>query len=433
MAPSSKSKSGHQYSNFYRMAFSVARLPSKLIFSLLIVAVLYILLVVGSRLTYLQESYLEENFGVKHDKGWKRNSTSSTVMNMRHNYTIISGMNNSSDPKSKEKRRNEHLRDRLPAFIVAGTQKGGTLAIYTYLSQHPQILPSNVREPHFFDRVWGRKIMINMRQKLGEGAEHMIYSKFWNVTDLVSNHNLLAFEKTPYYMFDPKVPARIHQIVPHAKIILLLREPVDRLISAFNMNFQKYPRSIVKYEKEHGIHVTIDVCLKIDIEHLTKARIIHDESFWDASTTEVERRQRWNYYFSIWEEDMSVPKFCDNEIGRGLYSLQIQTWISVLGLQEFKQKVFIMRSEQLRPDPVTDIINMNPITDFIGIPGMNITNDIDVRHGHVANVKQPIKEDTKIMLRKLFEPFNKDLQSLLGNEWETPWPMKNEKISMPTV
>lgn len=107
----------------------------------------------------------------------------------------------------------------LPAVILAGTMRGGTTSLFEYLAQHPQIVPSRRKEVHFFDLEHGR----------GAGWYRW---QFRRQRDL----RLPRFESTPYYMFEPRAPARMRAVVPDARVVFLLRDPVDRAFSNYRKN-----------------------------------------------------------------------------------------------------------------------------------------------------------------------------------------------------
>lgn len=124
---------------------------------------------------------------------------------------------------------------RVPNFIILGAQKAGTQALRTYLSQHPLVyINSRVIEPHFFD--WG----FIKTKSYGQNLED--YIKLLNGK---KNHDCrlkgcIAGESTPSYLFTTKrVPARIKQVSPWAKFIVVLRDPVKRAFSACNMLREK--------------------------------------------------------------------------------------------------------------------------------------------------------------------------------------------------
>ena len=106
----------------------------------------------------------------------------------------------------------------LPNLIVIGTQKGGTTSMHYYLNQHPQIAMSRVKELNFFiqERAWEK------------GLEWYM-SHFSSVADI---HGESSPNYTAYPIFK-RVPERIASVVPDAKLIYILRDPVERMISEY--------------------------------------------------------------------------------------------------------------------------------------------------------------------------------------------------------
>ncbi len=122
---------------------------------------------------------------------------------------------------------------RMPNFLIIGAAKAGTTALYYYLKQHPQIFMSPVKEPNFF-ALEGQKP--NFR---GPGDGEAI-NRF-SITDIEAYQalfegaeNALAVgEASPLYLYSPDAPKRIRRHIPNAKLIAILRNPVDRAYSAF--------------------------------------------------------------------------------------------------------------------------------------------------------------------------------------------------------
>jgi len=107
---------------------------------------------------------------------------------------------------------------KLPDFIIIGAMKGGTSSLFHYLSQHPDVEVSREQETHYFAKNYHR------------GLNY--YRSFFPL----SKSNKITGESSPYYLFHPSVPERIKKDVPNAKIIVLLRNPVDRAVSHYQMH-----------------------------------------------------------------------------------------------------------------------------------------------------------------------------------------------------
>jgi len=104
----------------------------------------------------------------------------------------------------------------LPNFIVAGAPKAGTTSLYHYLKEHPQIFMPSVKEPNFF------------------GENNYCYSleDYKNLYSGVVNEKAIG-EASPIYFASKKAPYTIKKLIPECKIIIVLRNPVERLFSAF--------------------------------------------------------------------------------------------------------------------------------------------------------------------------------------------------------
>jgi hypothetical protein len=112
----------------------------------------------------------------------------------------------------------------LPDFIVIGVQKGGTTVLYRLLSGHPDVRPAALKEIHYFD------------DHFDEGAEW--YRRCFP-TKQEDGRRTITGEATPAYLFDPLVPKRMAEVVPEARLIALLRNPVDRAYSHYNQRVRR--------------------------------------------------------------------------------------------------------------------------------------------------------------------------------------------------
>lgn len=118
----------------------------------------------------------------------------------------------------------------LPDFVIVGAAKAGTTSLFALLAQHPQILASSKKEVHFFDNNYSR----------GESwyRSHFptMMEKVWQAR---LGYPVLSGEASPYYMFHPHAPRRMAEMIPDAKLIVLLRDPVERAYSHHAHNVRK--------------------------------------------------------------------------------------------------------------------------------------------------------------------------------------------------
>ena len=106
---------------------------------------------------------------------------------------------------------------KLPNFIILGAQKSGTTSLHHALDIHPEVFVSDPKEISFF----------NKDENYNRGIE--FYGSFFKKW----NNEKVAGESTPSYLWDERVPPRIKKVLPKAKFIILLRNPVDRAYSAY--------------------------------------------------------------------------------------------------------------------------------------------------------------------------------------------------------
>jgi hypothetical protein len=107
----------------------------------------------------------------------------------------------------------------LPDFIIIGAQKSGTSSLYAQLAAHPHVLGASWKEVHFFDNHFSR------------GASW--YRLHFPCIRQLEHQPSCTGEATPGYLFHPRAAERIAEVVPDAKLIALLRNPVDRAISNY--------------------------------------------------------------------------------------------------------------------------------------------------------------------------------------------------------
>jgi hypothetical protein len=118
----------------------------------------------------------------------------------------------------------------LPDFFVIGAPKAGTTALHAALDRHPQLYMSAVKEPKFF-LCDGRP-----QPGGGPGDAHSSREWIWQADEYEQLFDdappwSLRGESTPFYLADLAAHRRIRQAVPEARLIAILRDPVDRAYS----------------------------------------------------------------------------------------------------------------------------------------------------------------------------------------------------------
>lgn len=113
----------------------------------------------------------------------------------------------------------------LPNFLIVGAPKAGTTSLYDYLRPHPEIFMPALKEPRFFCYRGQDNLHRYPVRSLAE---------YEALFDPVTDEKAVG-EATPFYFEVEGTAARIHAVVPEARIVVALREPVERAYSTYLM------------------------------------------------------------------------------------------------------------------------------------------------------------------------------------------------------
>ncbi|MEM7200590.1 MAG: sulfotransferase domain-containing protein [Planctomycetota bacterium] len=253
----------------------------------------------------------------------------------------------------------------LPDFLVIGAAKAGTTSLFSYLSEHPNVAPVFRKEIYFFDMHWGRGARWYRSQF------PTVFAKHWARRN---GRPLLAGEATPCYMFHPHVPKRVLELVPKAKLIVLLRNPVDRAYSYYCMNARR------------------------GLERLSFEEAIDREE--ERLQGELARMEEDESYFSLKRHHCSY-------LARGLYADQLRHWMRWFPRQQF----LIMTNKELRDDRQGTLARAQ---EFLGLPVRDLPDT-----GRRNYIPYPeLASETRKRLVEHFAPHNQQLYDLLGRRYD---------------
>lgn len=176
----------------------------------------------------------------------------------------------------------------LPDFLVLGAQRCGTSSLYKYLGRHPQIAPSLRKEVGYFSASYGEDVSwylahfpVAIRRQLMQRV----------------GHQLLAFEATPDYLLHPLAPVRVKTLLPDAKFVVLLRDPVERAFSHY-LHMQRLgfeARTFEEAIESESETIAADLAqIHLDVGHNPKR--FHRYSYL-ARGRYVEQLERWMGHF----------------------------------------------------------------------------------------------------------------------------------------
>jgi len=251
----------------------------------------------------------------------------------------------------------------LPDFIVIGVVRGGTTSLYHYLSQHPCIARAAYDELGFFDTNY--ELGINWYRSLFPTKLYARYVR-WR------RKHFMTFDVTPFYIYNPDAAERIRDTLPHVKIIVVLRNPVDRAYSNYNLGVRN------KDEKR-----SFEEAIKFEVNK------IHEYGDLPKDKKYFEQIVAYSY------------------IARGFYAEQIAIWFKLFS----KDQIFIISSEDLE-EKEND--TLTTIFDFLELPKCKIN---DLAKMNKADYP-PMDPQTRSKLIDYFRPHNEKLYALLGRRFE---------------
>ncbi|MGB8647676.1 MAG: sulfotransferase domain-containing protein [Anaerolineae bacterium] len=246
-----------------------------------------------------------------------------------------------------------------PRFIIIGVQRGGTTSLYNYLSGHPAIRPASVKEVHFFDLHF-------------ENGPDWYRAQF--PEDAPGNRSAIAGEASPYYIYHPLAPRRIAALLPEVKLLVLLRNPIDRAYSQYN-------------------HV-----LRRGLELLSFEQALAGET--ERLAGETERIINQPGYQSVNHQRLSYRS-------RGLYADQLEAWFQLFPREQF----WIESSELLFQNPG---LVLSRALSFLGLPEWAPAEYLVFNEGRYP----PMEAATRAQLADYFAPHNRQLYQLLGRDFE---------------
>ena len=331
----------------------------------------------------------------------------------------------------------------VPNFIIAGAQKSGTTAIQKFLAEHPNIQVSTSKEPHFFDWYYPSskqkdEYLLKKNMSVMETTESQLlcslqetYFQDHFAANYTSGRSspLLYCEKTPSYLFLTDVPERIFKTLPWGvKIIVILRNPVDRAYSHFKMSIRTKGKSFEELIDEE-VACLNEVGLMNNApllsEYLKRAQ--NDEV---PSIARVDVNGRNDYArFTIQYDKMNDMEtkhwkhyrkmFTNNYLQRGMYTVQLLHWKKYFPINK---NMLVIRYENFEEQPS---VVFGQILDFLQLPRFIPAGGFETRHNTKTTIEQrtnkPISNTTRTYLNELFRPYNDLLADELGEEWRNAW------------
>lgn len=319
------------------------------------------------------------------------------------------------------------MEPKWPNFLILGAPKCGTRSMYTYLRQHPDIFMPEVKEPHFFafhneqltlpiDDINSPEYQAckDFYEDIASGAIKDIES-YTALFNGATNEKAIG-EASTTSLYHPPAPINIKRYVPNAKMIAILRDPVDRLFSA-------YMDAIRRGHEHRSLH-----------DALSQEPIDSDHIWWGTGGFSYIR-----------------PSFYSKQLKRYFDNFEREQ-IKVYLYEDFKKDPMVLIKDIFRFLEVDESFNpnMNEIENISGIPINGFFDSfIDFSHniydkakhiGFIKDIKELVwkgipnswKRDVTIARRnsRIIDHFKKDAKSS-NSDWETYYGGKFIKPKMP--
>jgi Sulfotransferase domain len=249
----------------------------------------------------------------------------------------------------------------LPDFLIIGADESGALHLYRSLCEHPAVCRSIADEVHFFD----------VRYTYGRRWYHAQFptQARRNAIERRIGMRTIAGEVSPYYLFHPFAPTRAADVVPEAKLVALLRDPVERAILRY--------RLMVQLGKEHR---SLEDALTADERRLAEGRSFEPHVY----------------------DDPNGPARHLTYLERGYYAEQLQRWYRCFD----SSRLLVLEARA-----VTAPQGVRRLLDFLGLPdGREVPA---IPFDSCPQVDGALREG----LARHFAPHNERLFHLLGEQW----------------
>jgi hypothetical protein len=230
----------------------------------------------------------------------------------------------------------------LPDFVVIGGKKCGTTYLYHLLTQHPLVETAAAKELRYFNRYFD------------EGVEW--YRQCFPVPRWEDGRRTITGEATPGYLSYPSAPERMAKVIPQARLIALLRNPVDRTFSDYQLAAREGWETRTF---EEAIHYA-------DLDDAPRKYL--------SKSIYVDQLLRWSKYFP-------------------------------------KEQMLVLKSEDLFEDPAE---TLKPVLSFLDLPEWRPKVwDLHYKRNR-GDYEGEMAPATRERLKEYFEPHNKRLYDYLG-------------------
>jgi hypothetical protein len=249
----------------------------------------------------------------------------------------------------------------LPDFLIIGAAKCGTTSLYDYVIQHPDIYPALRKETKFFD------VDYKMGITRYRSNFPLNFSKF--LIEKIQKKKFLTGEATPGYLHNYHSANRVHKELPNIKLIVILRNPIDRAFSDYQM----------RVRAKHENRTFLDV-------------IKYEENLL-ADGVDLLKHEKYFEYGAKFRPYLSWGRYFD----------ELEPWLKLFPKNNF----LFLKTQDLNDDPIT---TLNHLFEFLDLKPFKIKNLKRQNVGKYEKLDEKIRDH----LIHHFKNHNKKLEKFLG-------------------
>ncbi|MBI3910270.1 MAG: sulfotransferase domain-containing protein [Armatimonadetes bacterium] len=259
----------------------------------------------------------------------------------------------------------------LPDFLIIGAHRCGTTSLFSYLAAHPSVFPACTKEVHYFDNSFWKGL-------------HWYRARFPSVfyryyVERIRRRDFVTGEASPYYLLHPLAAQRAAATVPHAQLIAVLRNPIDRAYSHYQQKMRK------------GIEpLSFEEAIEREPERLRgeREKILQNDRYRSRNYAEYS-------YLTI-----------------GLYMNWLEEWMRFFP----KQQLLVLNSEGFYTNP-TRVLSL--VVEFLGLEDPPGWHPKEFARYHYYTYPK-MRADTRKRLSEYYAPHNQRLYEFVGTDfgWE---------------
>jgi len=286
----------------------------------------------------------------------------------------------------------------LPAVFLAGMPKCGTSDLWSSLTEHPLLIRGRSKEPHYWSRFFHDSSTLYYSRKLNSSA---VLQEGIEVSGQC-HHNSLTVDGSASTFWDSRkrgsemIPQIIHRVLPNAKIIVILRDPVERIYSEY---LYFHPN---KSKNADTFHDVIQATV-LSFEECSKKY-----STYDCTHNTTMRRQTQTHKIAYTSARLFV----------GMYHIYLQDWLKYYP----RSSLHFLRLEDYSKNRIREL---DKVSAFINIePSFSaVLHDRPQRSKVHVNARDSqssqlgdMHAETRTLLQQFYAPFNRQLSQMLGSD-----------------